>query len=91
MPRTPKEAFRTGAHRDAFEKMAATVTFDTACEYALLELIHRLPDCSGNPNENWAKHSETIGARAVLDILRSLHLPDEEPPSMKLRNLTPPK
>lgn len=89
--RTAREAFLKGPHRSDFEKIAGTNAFDVACEYALLAMLEELPDCAGNPNENWAMHSETIGAQKVIKLLRSLHLQPEEPKSVPFPNLKAPR
>jgi hypothetical protein len=70
--------------------MAENATFDTACEYALLAFLEEAPDATGDPNMLWATHSQTVGARRVLQILRTLHLPEETKKPLRTPTLKPP-
>lgn len=91
MPRSAREAFLTSPHKINFEKFAASDAFDTACEYALLAFVEDLPEATGDPNLQWAIHSQTMGARRVLDILRGLHLKQEAPRPARTPTLKPPQ
>jgi len=77
MIRSPREAFRDSQHRLAHEKITGTESFQVACEYALLTLLQELPDAS-NPSAGWDSHSQMVGARRVIDILRTLHQPEKQ-------------
>jgi hypothetical protein len=90
MPRTALEAFRTGPHREPFQRIAESASFDSACEYALLAFVEQAPDATGDPNMLWATHSQTVGARRVLEILRTIHLLEEPKKTLRTPNLKPP-
>lgn len=86
MIRPARETFCTGPHRLTHEQQAKTESFHVACDYALLALLEELPE-SGDPSKAWDCHSQVVGARRVLAILRTLHeMPEEKklpkPPSL---------
>lgn len=68
--------------------MAETQLFDSATEYALLAFIEETP-ITTDPNTGWTRHSEMMGARRVLEILRTIHVPQVAPRPMKTPRLNP--
>ncbi len=89
MPRTAREAFLTLPACAEFKKMAETNSFDTACEYALLTMFEEIPE-EADPNGGWTQYARTIGARRVLEILRTIHLKQEPPKPYRPPTLKPP-
>jgi len=85
------ETFRQGHYRKPFEDITGTAAFKAACDYALLAFVEQLPDATGDPNMLWATHSQTVGARRVLEILRSLHLDEEPQKPLRTPTLKPPQ
>lgn len=77
-------------YRESFSKMAETSVMDEAAEYALLVFLEELPSES-DPNAAWTQHAKVIGARRALEILRTLHLKQEQPTPYKHPSLKPPK
>lgn len=90
MPRTAHQAFLESPAKVVFAQLADNKSFDTACEYALLAYVEALP-AGTNPNDNWTLHAQLVGAREVLAILRTLHLPIEPVKVERLPRLNPPK
>lgn len=76
MTRTPKRAFIEGPHRKNHAEIAVLESFQVACEYALLVLIHEQPEAI-DPSKGWDSHSQLVGARRVLEILKTLHHEEE--------------
>lgn len=56
------------------EQIVLTPEFQTACDYALLEFAQRQPQAK-DPSHGWDSHSQLVGAREVLEILKALHEP----------------
>lgn len=90
MPRTAREAFLASTAKEPFSKLAESVAFDTACEYALLTLVEEMP-AEAEPNLAWTQHAKIIGARRAIEILRTLHVPPAAPAPYKPPQLKPPK
>lgn len=88
--RTAKEAFHQSGASLEFAKYADTAPFDTATEYALLTYLEELPHADIDPNSAWTQHAKVMGARRVLEILRTLHRKDEMPKQQKPPTLRPP-
>lgn len=88
--RTAREAFFQSTAKTEFAKMAETATMDSALEYALLVYLEELP-FESDPNSAWGAHCRVIGARDVLKILRSMHLPQERPTPYRPLQLKPPQ
>jgi hypothetical protein len=86
---TPKDHFRRGPHRQAHEKWTDTPAATAAMESALAEYVDGLGD-AGNEFFCTSLYNRLQGAKAVLGILKRLHLPDEVPKIEPLRNLRPP-
>lgn len=72
MIRHPKQAFIESPFRADHEKTAQKESFQAACDYALLTFLHEQPE-AGDPAKGWDSHSQMIGARRVLDILKTIH------------------
>lgn len=88
--RTAREAFLQSPARAEFAKMVETAVMDTATEYALLAYIEEMPG-ETEPNAAWGAHCRAVGARQVLNILKTLHLKEEKPKQYRPPTLTPPK
>ena len=74
---TSKERFQAGPHKDPHRKWASSEVGEIATETALLTMIDNLP-LSMSPSESWDNHSQIVGARKVLSILRELHIPEKQ-------------
>lgn len=79
---TPKQAFIDSPHRKDHEVTAQKQSFQAACDYALLVLLQSQPEAT-DPSKGWDSHSQMIGARKVLNILKTLHLPEAESKPVK--------
>jgi len=85
MTRTPKEAFIASTHRLEHETTTKKESFQVACEYSLMEFANkqnRLADSTAGLDS----HSALVGARRVLEILKSLH--EMEPESKPVKRPT---
>lgn len=82
MTRTARETFLTSGHCAEMSKIAATDAFHVACDYALLAFGEELP----NPLDPTAQ-AQIVGARRVLDILKSIHEKQEPPKPAKTASL----
>lgn len=76
MTRTPKQAFIESPHAISHEKTVSQESFQAACEYSLLALVQEQPYAI-DPSNGWDSHSKLMGARRVLEILKSLHQQEE--------------
>jgi hypothetical protein len=79
---TPKQAFIESKHRKEHEDTTQKQSFQVACDYALLVLIQDQPEAI-DPSKGWDSHSQLVGARKVLNILKTLHLPEAESKPVK--------
>lgn len=61
-------------------------SFQVACEYALLALLQEQPEAI-DPSKGWDSHSQLVGARRVLEILKTLHQPEEASKPEKQKTL----
>lgn len=87
----PKQTFqKTAPLANAWGDIITRPEFDTAVNTAMLEMIERQP-IRGTPSESWDHHSQVVGARIFLDILRNLHLPDPNPVNVPMPNLKSPR
>lgn len=86
MTRSPKQAFLESPHKISHEKFVQTESFQTACDYALLVLVQEQPHAP-DPSKGWDSHSQLIGARRVLDILKSLSEAEKQPEPVKQKTL----
>lgn len=76
--RTPKDSFLSSPHRREWDEIMGKDSFHFACDYALLVLEDSLP-LRATPNEAADCHQQMIGARKVLDILKTLSEPVTKP------------
>lgn len=76
MTRTARDAFTTSGHRADMEKIGQSLAFLAACDYALLIFGEELP----NPLDP-AAQPQLVGARRVLDILKTI-AEKQEPPKV---------
>lgn len=86
---TPKESFILSGKAQAFKQFVATVEFDVACDYALLQLLSEqrqniLPGQPADPYVGLDANAQMKGAARVLEILRTIHEP-EKPPAQEKR------
>lgn len=82
MIRPPRQTFRESPHCDIHKKLVLTEAFQVACDYALLALLQDMPE-SKDPSQGWDNHSQMVGARRVIDILKTLHQSPEETKGVK--------
>lgn len=88
MTRTPRDAFQSTEHRTHHEKTVKSESFQVACEYALLEFVHSITLSKPvDPTTAWDKHSQVVGAKRVLEILKSLSEVSEEKTPQKPQSL----
>jgi hypothetical protein len=79
---TPRENFQTSGHAKPFAALVASEHFEPACEYALLEMVSEIHDPM-NPTGL----AQIIGARRVLEILKTLSEPIKPPERMPKQTL----
>lgn len=89
---TPHERFLVTGHAVPFSKVAATETFEAACDYALLQLQSEMRPTSvpGLPVDPYVAidaNSQMWGASRVLQILKHLHEPIKQPEPVKGQSL----
>lgn len=81
---TPKERFLVSGHAVNFGKLVAAEAFDTACDYALLQLRSEMPvNCQPgllpDPLLGFDANAQMVGASRVLEILKHIHEPIKPP------------
>lgn len=76
--RHPKDTFLASTSKVPFEAVASSDAFHIACDYALLVLSEETP-LRPTPNEAADAHQQMVGARRVLNILKTLSEPREKP------------
>ncbi len=87
--RSPRESFQLTGKAPEWAKVVASVPgFETACDYALLQLQSEMTPTTipGSPTDPYHAidaNSQMWGARRVLAILKTLHEP--------VKQATPPK
>lgn len=89
---TARQRFQVSGFRDGFSKMAGTIEFECACDYALLELLEELrPNTTGNqptdPYIGLDSNAQVQGAKRLLEILKHLHEPVKTPTIPKRETL----
>lgn len=96
--RTPKESFLLSGKAEAFGRLRSTVEFETACDYALLQLQSEMPPNTmpGLPTDPYIgidANAQMVGARRLVEILLSLAEPIKEKETEKRPSLyrNPPK
>lgn len=70
---TPKQTFIDSGHRLEHEQTTKKPSFNAACDYALLEMLQLQPLNVADPSKGWDAHSQMVGARKVLELLKTLH------------------
>lgn len=80
--RAPRDSFKLTGHGEAFARLRATVPFETACDYALLELQAQMPpnttpSLPTDPYVGLDANAQMFGARRVIEILKALGDPDK--------------
>jgi hypothetical protein len=75
--RTARAIFQKSAAFAAYQKLIADPAFELACHAALSAFIETLPVQFPDPSKSWDAACQIAGARRVLDLLNSLHEPDE--------------
>lgn len=88
MKNSAKETFCHSPHRAAHERTVQTESFQTACDYALLQLLSEMPSAP-DPQRGWDSHSQMCGARRIIQILKTLHEPVKNPVAPKIDRLNP--
>lgn len=87
--RTPREAFLlTPAAAEWKKIVAGSTALDTACDYALLQLITELapnttPSLPTDPYIGIDANAQRWGAIRVLELLKTLHEPIKPPVTPK--------
>jgi hypothetical protein len=86
--RTPREAFLTSGKAADFKKIIASEAFEVACDYAMLELVNKMPpnttpSLPTDPYVGLDANAQIFGARRVLAILKTLAEPVEQPKPVK--------
>ncbi len=91
--RSPRESFHlTGKASTWGKTMASFPEFETACDYALLQLQSEMvptaiPGAPTDPYHAIDANSQMWGARRVIEILRTLHDPTKSPTPTKRESL----
>lgn len=90
--RTPKEIFITSGYANDFAKIANAEAFESACQFAMMQLRTELPDnvCPGvatDPLIGFDANAQMVGAARVISILQTLHQTPEKPPTTKRESL----
>lgn len=70
MTRSPRTTFTTSPLREPMEKISMSEPFLVGCDYALLVLADEL-----NDPLNPTGLAQIVGARRVLEILKTIHEP----------------
>lgn len=86
---TAKEMFMHSEHRVRFEEMVKTPGFMVACDYALLAMVESQEMDGLNPSSGWDAHSQLVGARKLLAVLKNLPFEKKELPKLKWDELKP--
>ena len=86
MTRTPKQAFIESEYRLDHEVTTKKESFKVACDYALLVLVQEQGEAS-DPSKGWDSHSQIVGARKVLEILKTLPQVEEEKKPVREKTL----
>lgn len=83
--RTPKEIFLTSGYADAFSKIVQTEAFESACQFAIMQLRAELPQnlmpgLTTDPLIGFDANAQMVGAARLIDILQSLPQKQEDTP-----------
>lgn len=86
-PRSPKESFQLTGKSADFAKIRASEAFETACDYALLELLWHMPpnntpNLPTDPYVGIDANAQLFGAKRIIEILKTIAEPVKpvEPP-----------
>lgn len=74
MIRPPRTTFATSVHRDPMEKIAMSEAFLVACDYAAIVHMEEI----NNPMDPTGL-AQIVGARRVLEILKTIAEPIQPP------------
>ncbi len=90
--RTPRESFLLSGKAAEFKKIAAAESFETACDYAVLQLQsemlpNRLPGLPIDPCAGLDANAQMQGAARVIDILKTIAEPITPPTPAKRESL----
>jgi len=83
-----KKAFQKSPYRAKFEAISQDEAFRAALDAALLTMVQSQPR-EKEVTASWDCHSQLVGARAFIDILCSLHVPQKENKPQPWENLKP--
>ena len=90
--RTPRESFLLSGKVAEFKKIVAAESFETACDYAVLQLQsemlpNRLPGLPIDPCAGLDANAQMQGAARVIDILKTIGEPVKPPTPIKKETL----
>ena len=86
---TAKDTFISSEHRLKWEEVSQSPYFQAACDYALLTMVEQQDGDGLNPSQSWDAHSQLVGARRLVAILKNLHVKRREPEPLKWDQLKP--
>lgn len=72
---SPKQRFLANQNTESWNNIAASTVFQTACDFAVLELISKPRE--GNAYSDQARAHQIDGAREVLRLLSTIGLKEE--------------
>ena len=74
--KSPRERFLETKFAKSHADLAVSDGFQLACEYATLQFISEQPSAN-EPTKHWDAHAQLVGARKILEILKTLADPVE--------------
>ncbi len=77
MIKSPKEKFLASKVRQEWEKITETQAFEQACDYALLQMLGKMPR---NLELSADAHMQMVGAQNFIHTLKTIHETTQEPP-----------
>jgi len=88
----PRKSFQASGKAAEFKKIAASESFEVACEYAFLQLASEMPPTTtpSLPTDPYVAidaNGQMHGAARVLEILRTIADPVKEPELLKRDSL----
>jgi hypothetical protein len=86
--KTPRESFLLSGKAAEFKKIVAAESFETACDYAVLQLQsemlpNRLPGLPIDPCAGLDANAQMQGAARVIEILKTIAEPVKPPTTPK--------
>jgi len=75
MIKSPKEKFQSNPLCKIHADIATSEAFGTACDYALLQMQTEMPH---DPLLGHDSHTKMVGAQRIVQILKTIHEPQEE-------------